>query len=367
MIIKYDASLVIDFLSGIVPDEFLNDPDIIIAGGSCFSLYMTDRILRNLQPGERSIMKKHLEGTPIAKYSDVDLWILKGSVSPNLSFFQTSSIDMSREEKPNEWQLKSPHYSPYSLSGQKRRVIGKSGTLLARKSSQWAVTYDYSSPDCKKKQLPIQCITKEQDSVESLLNTFDIGPSSVAVHRGEFYVHDSLSRSLEQNEILYNAGCNFKNKSFASRLFNGLRLFKYHDKTGFDFSKEMYLDMMNLMIDASSFYVEVKKKNVKIGGQITMISTGSEYEEIISTRESIFRMISQLAPQFQSKMMKMKHHQEHDALFLSDSDQFPLKLIIDFDKPKAVAATAPITNPAPPPAVANPVIRSMKVGDFDFE
>lgn len=350
MVSKQSAELVIDFLREMVPDELLDNDSVIIAGGSALSLFMANRILTALKPGERSIMKKHLELTPVMKFSDIDCWILKGSTSPFVSLFDSSSVDLSRERKEEDLWIRNDQYSSVYAVNRQKQIELKSGTMTPSKSSPWAITYRYAPKVYSKKVLPIQCIVKEQDSVEALLDAFDLGICSVAIHRGEFYIHDSLFKTLEQGEIIYNAGDSFKNKSFGSRLFQALRFFKYVDKTGFDFSKELYQDVLGLMADASLVYVEAKKNNFKEDGQVTICSTGSNYDQHVTTKKSIIGMISQLAPQFQSKMMKMKHHQDHDALFLTDSEQFPLGKIIDFDKrdktnEEAKLMTDQVTNP----------------------
>lgn len=332
MIVKQSAELVIDFLDGMVPDELLKNDAAIIAGGSALSLFMANRILAGLSPGERSIMKIHLQLTPVMKFSDIDIWLLKGSDQPHAELFDSANINLSLERKEeDEWIRNSNYSSVYALSRQKKIKL-KSGTMTPSKSSPWAITYQYCPDNLSKKVLPIQCIVKQQDSVESLLDGFDLGICSVAIHRGEFYIHHSLPETLEQGEIIWNSGKDFGKKSFGTRLFQTLRFFKYVDKTGFDFSKDLYRDVLTLMADASLVYAEAKKGGFKDNGQVTISPAGSNYDQHVTTKKSIIGMISQLAPQFQSKMMKMKHHQDHDALFLTDSEVFPLAKIIDFDK-----------------------------------
>lgn len=351
MITQQSAQLVIDLLRDLVPPNLLSDPDLVIAGGAALSLYMADRILSGLQPSERSIMLRHLRSFPVMKFSDIDCWILAGSASPNKSLFDGTLIDKVREQKyiPDPYEVKSPYYSVYALRRQIPIDLKCGGSLHATKASQWAITYQYGpNPRQRSKDikiLPIQCIIKPQESVEALLNSFDLGICSVAIHRGQFYIHDSLLSSLQDNELSYNSGSEtFKNKSFASRVFQSIRFLKYHDKTGFDFSDEVYHDVLNTMIDASTVYAEAQKTGFKDGQQIQVCSSGSNYTQFATTKSSILRMISEIAPQFQSKMMGMKYHQEQDALFLTDSEQFPLKTIIDWDKPAPASATA-ITNP----------------------
>jgi hypothetical protein len=234
--------------------------------------------------------------------------------------------------------------------------LGDNIRLSVSRTSDWANTFAIINPNStfgkKTKVKPIQCIVRPQESPEDLIKSFDLGISSVAIYRGEFIVHENLFKSLENKELLTNTESVYKNKSLASRVFQALRHFKYHSKLNFDFSKELYQDVLNVMSDANQLWVEAQKAEIidkygsfgrlanqpnymrgvvntraHVSGKVK-ITTSQNYEQEVDVKETLTGMIKTLADKF-PEMQKMKHWDISHALFLQDSPIIPVKSILE--------------------------------------
>lgn len=317
MFTKKDASLVIDILKSIMPEALIHDPDIIIAGGAALNLYLIQTMLESMNPAHIAIPIKSFIRAPVVKFSDVDLWITKGSASENLRLFNLSSGNTA---------------SICIESGEKLTLIN---------SSSWANTYTAHAPGNNYVR-PIQCIVKEQDSPEDLLSTFDLGICSVAIYRGEFIAHESFFKTLDKKEIHFNKAKNIE-ESFPSRAYNTLRFFKYFDKTGFDFSKEVYDAALLVIYDASSFSDQFEKTaNSQIGAIVNVkITTNQNYEQEIISKENVVGMVRSLAGQFH-KLQGMKHWDISNALFMPKSKLFNPNGIIKIHMDKSEGIVSPL-------------------------
>jgi hypothetical protein len=325
MFTKKDASLVIDILKSVMPEELVNDPDIIVAGGVALNLYMIQLSLESMNPAHRAIPIRTFLRTPMIKFSDVDLWITKESNSNYAKLFE--NVPSTKENRIGK---------EYEVGNTKLKVLSR---------SDWATTYSYSrrkNAEVINYSTPIQCIVKHQNSAEELISSFDLGICSVAIYRGEFIVHETLLKSLNDNELCFN-NSNDRGKSFASKAYNTLRCFKYYEKTGFDFSKDVYSDVLSVMYDASLFWNEFETTAGSKIGQSIKITTNSNYEQEIISKENVVGMVQSLATNF-VKLQKMKHWDMSNALFMPKSKLFDniTKMIIknNFDKIEAKADTS---------------------------
>ena len=320
MFTKKDAPLVIDILKSIMPEELVNDPDIIVAGGAALNLYMIQLSLESISPVHRAIPIRTFLRTPMVKFSDVDLWITKESNSNYAKLFE--NVQSTKENIIGK---------EYKLGNSKLKVLNY---------SDWATTYYYSirkNDEVVNHNTPIQCIVRHQNSAEELISSFDLGICSVAIYRGEFIVHETLLKSLNDNELCFNNSSD-RGKSFASKAYNTLRCFKYYEKTGFDFSKDVYSDVLSVMYDASLFWNEFETTGRSKIGQPIKITTNSNYEQEIISKENVVGMVQSLAAKF-VKLQKMKHWDMSNALFMPKSKLFDsvTKMIIknNFDKIEA--------------------------------
>ena len=330
MFIKKDAKLIVDLLKNNLPKEILEDPDIIIAGGFALNAFMANEAIQSVSNiGMAEILLSSLSINPIAPYSDIDLWIMKDSSSGLLPLFQKMDIDTSVG-------------------------FGDSTKFHVSRTSDWANTFTVSMPVFSKKVKikPVQCIIRPQESPEDLIKSFDLGISSVAIYRGEFIVHENFFKSLEKKELITNGASAYKNKSLASRVFQALRHFKYYNKLNFDFSKELYQDVLNVMSDANQLWIEAQKAEIidrhgsygrlasqpnylrgpvnsrsHVSGKVK-ITTSQNYEQEVDVKESLTGMIRGLAEKF-PEMQKMKHWDISHALFLQDSPIIPVKSILE--------------------------------------
>ncbi len=324
MFIKKDAKLIIDLMNLYLPKSLAENNDLIIAGGFALNAFMVNEVLLNMNGNPSSqLLKSNLINNPIIPFSDIDLWIKK---------------DYDKELLLNLFSPKDKLTIPDS---QKNIIFDNKEGLYLQRSSDWANTFNFSNKESNKnvKLKSIQCIVKKQDSVESLLSSFDLGICSVAIHNGEFIVHQSFFDSLKSNQLTIN-NPGFMKKTLPSRVFQALRHFKYNKKTGFEFSKDLYQKTLNTMSDANTYWLECKKAGaISQWGSVTSgvkvkITTNDNYEQEIVTKESTSSMIKTLASHFDD-MRKMSHWDISHALFIGDSDIFRVKNIIEKSLEKA--------------------------------
>jgi len=113
-----------------------------------------------------------------------------------------------------------------------------------------------------------------------------------------------------------------------------LRYYKYFEKTGFDFSKEVYDDVLTTLSDTSNFWSEAKKQGAFSpygslnAGVSVKITTSNNYEQEVVTKATLSNMIRAL-PKVFSAIQKMKHWDISHALFVEHSEIFDVKSIIN--------------------------------------
>jgi len=314
MFIKKDAKLVVDLIKTYLPEDLANNKDVIIAGGFALNAFVVNEILESLNDrAAGSLVVKNLFQNPVVPFSDVDLWITNDCNDSGLQ-----NLFLRKDKFTAE---------PVSFSSGE--------TIRLDRASDWANTFILSDYKQKRKVKlkPIQCIVRKQDSVESLLSSFDLGVCSVAIHNGEFIVHQSFMDSMNKKQLTINNE-GLMRKSLASKVFQALRHFKYYEKTNFEFSKELYQRTLEVMSDSNTYWQECKKLGLvsqwggTTAGVKVKITTSDNYEQEVVTKESTNSMIKRLATHF-ADMQKMSHWDVSHALFVGDSDLFPVKSIIE--------------------------------------
>ena len=332
MFIKKDAKLIVDLCKSYLPNLLAENEDIIIAGGFALNAFAVSEAISSIKESPlREVVLSSLSANPVIPFGDVDLWMTNNPSGQELqhlfSKMEKTGIDSS------------DHIS-----------FGGGDILHLQRTSDWANTFTFSSPK-RKKTKTIQCIVKRQTSPEELLSSFDLGVCSIGIYRGEFIIHRSFFESMEKKELVLNARSSYKYKSLSSRVFQALRHFKYNKKMNFDFSKELYSDILGVMNDANQFWIEAQKSEmitsygslgkmatpisgsgpfngrVHVGGKVK-ITTSSNYEQEVEVKESLTSMIRGLACHF-SDLQKMKHWDISHALFLQDSPIIPVKSILE--------------------------------------
>ena len=323
MFIKKDAKLVVDLMNLYLPVDLANNKDIIIAGGFALNAFVINEMIENLSNNlASSLVLKNLFQNPVVPFSDIDLWITNDCSDSKIEILFSKEL---RDKNAYSNSLLSISYKNISLPN------GES--ISIDRTSDWANTFMFSSSKRNVKLKPIQCIVKKQDSVESLLSSFDLGVCSVAIHNGEFIVHPSLIESMSKRQLIINNE-GLMRKSLASKVYQALRHFKYYEKTNFEFSKELYQRTLEVMSDSNTYWQECKKLGaISQWGGVTAgvkvkITTSDNYEQEVVTKESTNSMIKRLATHF-ADMQKMSHWDVSHALFVGDSDLFPVKSIIE--------------------------------------
>lgn len=339
MIVKKDASLVIDLIQKVVPKQLLEKDGLVIAGGAPLHWYVLSEMLSEQVDGIRDILKVNESiMQKIMAYNDIDFWALKNSEAEKMILFSNTEP---KDYKNPKGFLK----DVLTISnGIKKDVISVDGiSFYHQKSSFWANTFVATSFSSK----PQQFVKNSPDSIESLLDSFDLGICSCALYKGEFYLHHTFLESLEKKEILINNKDAFKNKLFANRVFHAIRFFKYYKKTSFPFSKELNDHVISTLLDADKYKEAMlefnKSKNnsilkqnatlnslfsiasVKLEGQekeqdkdFVLISTSNGYEQRVGTKHTIFRMCEQLECSLEV-MSKMKNFDKTSILFFDDN------------------------------------------------
>jgi hypothetical protein len=269
------------------------------------------------------------------RYSDIDFWALDGSEASKMRFFDKDFPSFLKEENAAN---NKPGYNNHFKYG--------SSSFSFTKGSFWANTFQFYG-----KNVPFQFIKSSQASIEELLNSFDLGISSCALYKGEFYLHDSFLESLSNQEICYNNKHNFTNKPFATRLYQTIRFMKYYNKTNFSFSKELSKDIIKTLIDADEYknameQFKASKSNIlkpatsypatllpdsfdvltdafdiskhvkkeESDESFIVINFSGKYPQKVSTRKSILGMCDSLSDTLMI-MSKMKNFDKSDIFF----------------------------------------------------
>jgi hypothetical protein len=323
MFIKKDAKLVVDLIKTYLPEDLANNKDIIIAGGFALNAFIVNEMMQSLSDSlASSLISKNMFQNPLVPFSDVDLWITNDSSDSGIDILFSKEL---KDKISYNNSLLSISYKNILLSNRESISIDR--------ASDWANTFMFSSSKRKVKLKPIQCIVRKQDSVESLLSSFDLGICSVAIYNGEFIIHPSFMDSMNKKQLTIN-NQGLMRKSLASKVFQALRHFKYYEKTGFEFSRELYQRTLEVMSDSNTYWQECKKLGaISQWGGVTAgvkvkITTSDNYEQEVVTKESTNSMIKRLATHF-AEMQKMSHWDISHALFIGDSDLFPVKSIIE--------------------------------------
>lgn len=293
-VIEYNVNLPNSFLQTILPEDIwrLNP---IVAGGSAVSLWFISEMIKGLPDGMSDSFISNLnKKNKIIPYSDIDIWFQKNS--------EEKFLELIAEDPPD-------------------KIIA--GFSLMKKS-YWANTYhNYGKSSC-----PIQFIKKPQDSVESLISSFDISLSSVAIYNNKFYVLDNVLESFKKKEIILNNPDQIQKRTFGSRVFQGLRHFKYAKRFNMSFDKALHQRMIHLFADSVAFLQAFEKNNNDHKIPVKIISSNSDYEQTIITKESLVGMTKQFCTFF-DEFKKMQHFSETDILFIPDSRYIPVGRHID--------------------------------------
>jgi hypothetical protein len=89
------------------------------------------------------------------------------------------------------------------------------------------------------------------------------------------------------------------------------------------FDKALHQRMIHLFADSASFLQAFEKNNYDHKVPIKIVSSNSNYEQTIVTKESLVGMTKQFCTLF-DQLKEMKHFSETDLLFIPDSKYIPI-------------------------------------------
>jgi hypothetical protein len=278
-----------DFIKSAIPD-YLLELNPVIAGGFALNLYLTQIILSNLDGGILNIKDfAHNTRKLFFTHSDVDLFFLTEDYDKNsgalkmltmkdfshselnTNFIKGKKIRLTAKcskEGPlahlsiNEFNTnltESKDLKYYEISDLEVNCPDK-GKILTQKNSRYATTYAYiTSPELK--GLPhryvsananekIQIIHKTYDSVQSLIDSFDIALCSIAWYDGKFYFGENFLNAINSEDLILNNVKKLKKSSFGTKLFQHKRYIKYAERYGKSFSEEATEYYFMLILDS---------------------------------------------------------------------------------------------------------------------
>ena len=206
----------------------------------CARFYNTDDRFFDLV---NRIKKSPAKNLDIHKFNDIDIWFLsdnensigsvrlKSLVSDNPPML----VDLGSEKKLN-LKSKSKWANTYSLS--RPYTMNPTGPKWV---SSFASKYGSSN---------YQFIRSDSPSVGGVLRSFDFVNSSIAWHDNHIYYDTRIIGAFKRSELLTNSLTGFKSSSIATRLFNGLRAFKYAQRYGIGFSEDLSSEIFRLYCDS---------------------------------------------------------------------------------------------------------------------
>lgn len=303
--IKIESDLSNEIIKNFVPANILSLKPII-AGGFALSLYLTCKSAENNLVKNIVIHQANKNKSLSFKFSDIDIWFHENN--PNL-------------DQIKEWFLTDvPNHAHILPSSQ------------LTKNTVWANTFHLSQIFSGKNNANIiQFIKRQPKSIEDLISNFDLKICSIAWHDGHFYLLDDLednfiSRNMELNNVK-----KIKRQKFGSKVFQSLRYFKYHERYGLEFSREMFDFIIELMSMTSDFLDKTEKQDK--GTTVKITSSNGNYTEDVVGTDSMKRMCNQLLSEFE-KLSKMSHWTPATPLFLANSKHINIQRYLTVEPQK---------------------------------
>lgn len=135
-----------------------------------------------------------------------------------------------------------------------------------KESSNWATTFRRSADKRYffSRVSDIQIIQKIAESPEDLISSFDIANCMIAWQNGKLYIDSRLDEAFGAGEIRYVNNPFAGNLTIASKLFNGLRLYKYSYKYSLSFSEEINNIILNLYMEADDVDLDLYDKKIEV-------------------------------------------------------------------------------------------------------
>tara|TARA_B100000131_G_scaffold321231_1_gene371357 strand:+ start:2123 stop:3073 length:951 start_codon:yes stop_codon:yes gene_type:complete len=302
-------------INAFVDSNFLLSLNPVIAGSfvsniykTC-SIYDTDSKFRQL----KNKLEKGIKTVDLDKFGDIDIWMLNNNEIHNEL---NINRNITSDSPPNRIQ---PH--------------NDGATFSLKSTSKWANTYYLNRNIHDKNKIvstygtnTFQFIKTKHESPSELLKTFDFINSSVAWHDGVTYYDSRIDSAFENLELQMNSMSGYENSSIATKVFNGLRAFKYSKRYGLHFSEELTDKVFNVYCE--SVDVDFNKYNEKV------VELENLYGKKISSSDALKSMISSFHRCF-GIFITMKYFKpEYAAFLINSSDQlYNLKDYLNKDIP----------------------------------
>jgi hypothetical protein len=298
-------------INSLVDNEFLMSTNPVIAGSSAVAVYKACNLYDTKYKFNefRNKLEKSIRNVGIDKFGDVDIWFL-------------DSNDIHNESNIN--------YNIISDSPSDIIRVGGGDGLSLKSESKWANTYALRRSYRGQNKIAInhgtnmfQFIKSKPKSPEELLKTFDFINSSVAWYDGTLYYDSRIDDAFGSLELRMNSFSGYKKSSTATKVFNGLRAFKYAKRYGLDFSEELMDKVFNAYCE--SVDIDYSQYNEKV------LELEILYGKKISSPDTLKSMVAGFHKCF-GIFIDMKYFKLEYATYLINSSSHLYKLSEYFDK-----------------------------------
>jgi len=229
-------------LHKMIPDEDLFGLDPIIAGGAALSALKTARLHDSNQ--KWSEFTNALDNIPFRirnimcfDYGDVDCWFMN-----NNKIFKPDS----------KYNFLVQNYTNLEVKTWNEKSKGFRDLYIAN-STKWANTYNHVGDADTRRIKPnnvVQIIKKPAESVEDLIDNFDISLCSVAYHNEVIYMSNDVDNAFKNFELRMGKGF-YDKKTLSSKVYSVLRCFKYSKRYGLHFDRNMTEQIFNIYLKAN--------------------------------------------------------------------------------------------------------------------
>lgn len=300
-------------INSLVDDEFLMSTNPVIAGGAAVAVYKACSLYDTKYKFNefRNKLEKSIRNVGIDKFSDVDIWFLDNNDIHNESNINYNIISD----------------SPFDIV---RSLSGDAVGLSLESESKWANTYSLRRSYKDQNRIALnhgtnvfQFIKSKPKSPEELLSTFDFINSSVAWYDGILYYDSRIDDAFGSLELRMNSLSGYKKSSIATKIFNGLRAFKYTKRYGLDFSEELMCEVFNVY--CNSVDIDYSQYNEKV------LELETLYGKKISSTDALKSMVAGFHKCF-GIFIGMKYFKPEYAAYLINSSSSLYKLKEYFEK-----------------------------------
>lgn len=126
------------------------------------------------------------------------------------------------------------------------------------RSSVYANTYNPVNPDGLTNR-QIQIIREPAKSIESLIESFDFTNVSIAWYNDSVYILDGLDEAFANKELRANRDTLYCDLNISSKIYQGLRAFKYVDRYSLQMSPSLCKQILDIYLDIGIYRANESK------------------------------------------------------------------------------------------------------------